>query len=699
MRLSTTILLALIVLTTPHQSPAAAPVAAESATAKRWITSTLLGEKSRKPFSFFYGERRSDTFLGECKFEKASRKVDGQRQEHTLTWTDPATGLRVSCIATEYRDFPAAEWVVWFKNTGHADTPILQSILPLDIPLGTPEQSGPFTVYYASGSHDNCDDFQPHVTRLVTTSGNVRLHSWGGRSSDSYLPFFNVAKPDGDGIVVGLGWTGQWAASLRRAGGPKSCPAGPGNMTVQAGMEATHLSLHPGEEIRSPSVLLIFWNGSDWQRGQNLLRSVLLRHYSPKTQSGQPAEPPLAFSPHSVVNFENVSEANMLAGIEQVAAVKLPLDTWWIDAGWFSRVDPKDSKSGNLNWASSVGNPDPDPVRFPRGMKPVADAAHQHGMKFLLWFEPERVMPGTWLYKNHADWLIAPPPSLPFEHGYMRRAGYHLLDLGNPAARQWITEKLSQMIGQSGIDVYRQDFNMFPLEYWRWGEPADRVGMREIRHVMGLYQLWDDLLRQHPNLVIDNCASGGRRIDLEMLRRSFVLWRSDLGRRSIEGVQSQQFALSAWLPITGFSAANANPYVFRSGMGGTFMLGGNYLSDPKGLEAMRPFVEQYLSIRRLYQGDFYPLTPYTLEPDAWLAWQFYRDDVGEGHVQAFRRPRAKSESITVHLSGLDPAGQYEVDNLDGGKEVRMGRELAAGMTITLKTAPAAALYRLRAVKP
>jgi alpha-galactosidase len=199
--------------------------------------------------------------------------------------------------------------------------------------------------------------------------------------------------------------------------------------------------------------------------------------------------------------------------------------------------------------------------------------------------------------------------------------------------------------------------------------------------------------------VIDNCASGGRRIDLEMLRRSFVLWRSDLGRRSIEGVQSQQFALSAWLPITGFSAANANPYVFRSGMGGTFMLAGNYLSDPKGLEAMRPFVEQYLSIRRLYQGDFYPLTPYTLEPDAWLAWQFYRDDVGEGHVQAFRRPRAKSESITVHLSGLDPARQYEVDNLDGGKEVRTGRELAAGMTITLKTAPAAALYRLRAVKP
>ena len=683
----------------PHPAVAATPMAAESSTARRWITSTLLAETSRKPFSFYYAEKRSETFLGRWKFEKNSRELDDQRREHTLTWTDPATGLRVSCVATEYRDFPAAEWVLWFKNTGIADTRIIENILPLDIFVGMPEQSGPFTVHYANGSVENCGDFQPQVARLVAMSESVRLRSWGGRSSESHLPFFNVAKPEGDGIAVGLGWTGQWSALLRRTSDPKSRPQRPGNLTVQAGMETTHLCLHPGEEIRSPSVLLIFWSGSDWQRGQNLLRSVLLHHYSPKTQDGQPVVPPLAFSPHSVVNFENVSEANMLAGIEQVAAAKLPLDTWWIDAGWYSRVDPKDSKTGNLSWASSVGNPDPDPVRFPQGMKPIADAAHRHGMKFLLWFEPERVMPGTWLHKNHVDWLIVPPPSLPFEHAHMRRGGYHLLDLGNPAARHWITEKLSDMIGQSGIDVYRQDFNMYPLEYWRWGEPADRIGMREIRHVMGLYQLWDDLLKRHPNLVIDNCASGGRRIDIEMLRRSFVLWRSDLGRRSIEGVQSQQFALSSWLPITGFSAANANPYVFRSGMGGTFMLTANYAAGTRLLDEMRPLVDQYLSIRRLYQGDFYPLTPYTLDPDAWIAWQFYRDDLGEGLVQAFRRPQAKSESVIVQLSGLDPDKQYEIEDFDGGKDIRPGRELAAGMTITLKTASAAALYRLRAVKP
>jgi hypothetical protein len=66
-----------------------------------------------------------------------------------------------------------------------------------------------------------------------------------------------------------------------------------------------------------------------------------------------------------------------------------------------------------------------------------------------------------------------------------------------------------------------------PLPYWRANDAPDRQGMAEIRHVEGLYEFWNDLLRRHPGLVIDNCASGGRRIDLETISRSIPLWRSD----------------------------------------------------------------------------------------------------------------------------------------------------------------------------
>jgi len=102
-----------------------------------------------------------------------------------------------------------------------------------------------------------------------------------------------------------------------------------------------------------------------------------------------------------------------------------------------------------------------------------------------------------------------------------------LLDLGNPDARRHVLELVSGMISEVGIDVYRLDFNMEPLEYWRSTDEPDREGMHEIRHVEGLYALWDELRARHPGPAIDNCSSGGRRNDLETISRSYPRWRSD----------------------------------------------------------------------------------------------------------------------------------------------------------------------------
>ena len=261
----------------------------------------------------------------------------------------------------------------------------------------------------------------------------VELAAFGGRSSDGTLPFFNLARPGGGGAVIGVGWTGQWAASMRRS---------ERGVEVRAGMEVTHLRLHPGEVIRTPAVLLLFWTGTDRLRSQNLLRQLLLRHYTP-TLDGQPVDPPTAASPHAIVGFEDTTEANMLEGIANIAAHRLAVDYWWIDAGWFTC---------GRNWARYVGNPDPDPVRFPHGLRSVVDAAHGAGLKFLLWFEPERVMPDTWLFQHHPEWLLR-CPSRRHAHGtaYQITDGFHLLDFGIPAALAWVKEKTSTTIGSLGI--------------------------------------------------------------------------------------------------------------------------------------------------------------------------------------------------------------------------------------------------------
>jgi len=358
-----------------------------------------------------------------------------------------------------------------------------------------------------------------------------------------------------------------------------------------------------------------------------MLRRVLLAHATPAV-GGRPVVPPCAASPHAVVPFEGTTEANMLRTVGNIASRKVPFDVWWIDAGWFSC---------GTNWARYVGNLDPGPSRFPNGLKPVADAAHAAGMKFLLWFEPERMMPGTWLHAHHPEWLLRPADSMPPELKYQVTDAFHLFDLGNPQALAWLEAKLSGMVRDVGIDVFRNDFNMYPLYYWTNGESVDRQGMREMRYVTGLYHLFDTLRRGHPGVLLDNCASGGRRIDLEMLRRALVLTRSDYLWDSI-GQQCHTFGLAQWVPITGIGAACLDIYTVRSGLGSHFTLAADYGSrDPSVWGAVSRVVGEFHELRRYFTGDFHPLGPYSTSGDAWMGWQFHRDDLGEGLVQVFRR--------------------------------------------------------------
>ena len=132
-------------------------------------------------------------------------------------------------------------------------------------------------------------------------------------------------------------------------------------------------------------------------------------------------------------------------------------------------------------------------------------------------------MRGTWIEREHPDWLLK-PTGTPEGLRYQERDGFLLLDLGNPDARQWAVESVSEEITRSGLDYYRQDFNLYPAYFWHTDEKPDEIGLREIRHINGLYDFLDELARRHPSLILDNCAAGGRRLDFEMMRRCIVLW-------------------------------------------------------------------------------------------------------------------------------------------------------------------------------
>ncbi len=221
--------------------------------------------------------------------------------------------------------------------------------------------------------------------------------------------------------------------------------------------------------------------------------------------------------------------------------------------------------------------------------------------------------------------------------------------------------------------------------------------MREIRYVTGLYYLFDTLRREHPGVLLDNCASGGRRIDFEMLRRALVLTRSDY-LWDPNGQQCHSFGLARWVPITGIGAVSLDVYSVRSGLGNHFLLAADYGSrDPSVWGAVSRVADDFHELRRYFTGDFYPLGPYSTSGDAWMGWQFHRDDLGEGLVQVFRRQDCPDEARTFRLQGLDLSAEYVITDRDANTSQRMsGRALIEqGWTFRLPETRSAAVVTYR----
>ena len=119
------------------------PTPQETSAVREWV-STAFRAAGPFPFSFIYGGRHSAELLPTWQRQISSQELDSGRKRHELVFTDPTSGLRVTCLVTEYSDFPAVEWVVFLKNTGQADTPILSNVLPLNTEFANSASGAPF---------------------------------------------------------------------------------------------------------------------------------------------------------------------------------------------------------------------------------------------------------------------------------------------------------------------------------------------------------------------------------------------------------------------------------------------------------------------------------------------------------------------------------------------------------------------------
>ena len=603
------------------------------------------------PFSFKYDGKSSREFLDSWTF--GAKKIDATHDVYS--WTDPETKLTVSATVRRFEKFAAADWVLNFKNEGSENSGLIEDVQVLDAVLDFNVPQTDFAIHTLNGDDYSERSWFPVVETIAP--GETREFSpVGGRPSNQAFPFWNLTCKRGsdseetEGVFVAIGWSGQWRASFENVDTPRS------KANARVGMEKIATILYPNEEIRSPRVL-IMPRRSDLLASHALFRRLLTFEYLPQID-GSPVKMETIGEGFARYYWYRPGGAECGSQIEMARRVKeIGCSAYWLDAGWF----PLGFPNGVGNWRSA-------PEYFPNGVEELGDALEQMGLRFILWFEPERVVADTDIAKDRPEYVFGG-----------KEGG--LYKLGDPEAREYLTNLLSESFKRFKVGVFRSDFNIDPLSYWRDADEPNRQGMTEIRYVEGHYEMWNRLREENPGLWIDNCASGGRRIDLETLSISVPLWRSDTSCAPghSEWDQTQTLGLARYIPLFSCASWDSSPYAFRSAASAGAILEYNYLDADFDFAQAKASVDEAKTYQKFWYGDFYPLSNAVYGKANNVAWQLHRSDLNAGIVYVFRQEESPYFGLEFNLRAIDPDATYRVrvkSGYDGGETfVISGREL------------------------
>jgi len=596
-------------------------------------------------------------------------------------YTAPDHILQLQLTFKIYKDFQVVEWLPELVNIGDKPSGLVDDFQSLALEyevqpkfIKAGGEIKEIHIRRAFGSKSRRDDFvdQPFMLRDRYPDNTLVMDTDEGRSSAAWLPFFGLDFSDQHGFNVGIGWSGAWKAQFHLND----------SLTASAGMMKTHFRVLPGEKIRQPSIFIHYRDGLSVRQGQNQLRQFILKHHSPHDAKGE-----LIKTSCSMTTWGGLPTKDVLEIIQNCKKHGFNYDVFWIDAGWYGpdrQVSPTEYE--NSDWGTTVGDWRVNRAPHPDGLRPIAEAVHAHGKKFLLWVEIERVMPGTPVALAHPDWILSAktnPQNL-------------LLNLGKKEAREWAVETVATLIRDEGIDYYRQDFNFNTIPYWAENDAADRQGISEAKYVAGLYEFWDTLRERFPDILIDSCASGGRRIDFETMSRSICLWRADLlGRPGFDCSEvnhTEIHYLTQWVPLHagGVTIHPNDDYAFLSGVASGVSVYYEF-KDGFDYDWLRGMIDNAKRMMEYFYGDFYPLEKHPEDAKVWNAYQFHSPQSAAGFFVAFRRPECADAEMALPLQAIEADGDYELKKFRGDTVIVKGRELLK-FRITLAEPRACALY-------
>ena len=520
-----------------------------------------------------------------------------------------------------------------------------------------------------------------HETQLRRGQGDVplELESRAGKTGFAFQPY--VALQAGETTwLCQIFWSGNWTLRVEPTDRGVVLSGGLNNWRFQH-------RLAPGGSLVLPTILFGRFDGGlnvatrslhDWRR---------MRRPNPDRVI------PVQFNSWYPYFGEPTSDA-MLALVP--VAKRLGCEAFVVDAGWY-RTDEGESAE---TWEARTGDWRISRRRFPNGLREISEACREQDMRFGLWFEPEVIGPLSTLRREHPDWLHHIDGKPPAEDAR------GVLNLGIPAARRHVFERVTRILSTVGVDWMKWDFNTdLGAGGWARGLPAALTDQDPlVAHYDGLYRLQDAVRRWFPDLILEMCASGGGRLDGAILSHAHVNWISDqpgaLRKLAIHfGSQLAHPAVACndwlveWPPgsITGYDEEDTGtldergdlPFRLRVAMLGSFGISARV---DRWSEADFATAAAHVALYRdtvravVHHGDQYLLTR---PPDAdgsgeWAAIWYVAKDASRGVLFAFR---LGSEHVArvFPLPGLTGGRRYRARLFDGAV-----RDVTAdGVTVTV----------------
>ena len=624
------------------------------------------------PFRFCYdGERIQGFPDGVFTLVSRDEKRDGDRETVALCFQKDEN-LFVTLRCAHDFDFSVTEWTVWLENRGKGDTGVLsQAETVLAFPGKYPTLKG------ILGDHVNA--YRPYALDVGAQPRYFESNS--GRATHVYFPYFNLEYGDG-GVMLAIGWAGTWRADF--------CYDDGRNVTEYRAKSVNnlHTKLKPGESIRTALFVCAPYSVRNEDYATNFWRSWFIARNLP---TADPFSTCFLANDTGRPNSDgSISEdfTTWRPSLEKMLSEDVKVDFRWFDAGWYAAPD---GSSPQKDWWGTVGTWTLDQMKWPgKTFLESTDFARAHGMKTLMWFEPERVTDPESLAKNcgyDAKWAIRMPGVKPISN-----------NIGDPACFRWTVSRIQKTLRENKVELYREDNNSDQAALWQYLdglEGKDRRGITEFKFIDAHYRMWDEIIQCTKSYggcaFVDSCASGGGRNDLESLRRGVPLLRSDADRTTAALRLSMTTAFNRWVPMCGANnkekpdqlspTGRLDEYVWRASYLPILNLDAQFVQDPnQDYDLLRWGLNEWKRVSPSLLKDFYVLTPWHPESETtgFTAYAFFDPDASSGVLLAFRQEKCPEETVTLPLPFAGEGEACTLTDEDTGETLPAGR---SGITL------------------